>query len=171
MVSSIPILLSEVASHVQCTVRISAHASSVVRHPHHAAGRSVMTTGVRPVLLGYVRGDVLRDRADLPRVEAMLDAFAAREAFSLGAVYVENGSAPGAFDALMTEVARDETAHGIVVPDLRHVTLVEQLVLSRHEEGARTPIFTANFTPHAGGPGVCAPDARQARRSISRAFR
>ena len=31
-----------------------------------------MTTGVRPVLLGYVRGDVLRDRAELPKVEACL---------------------------------------------------------------------------------------------------
>lgn len=128
-----------------------------------------MSNHPRPLLLGYIRADVLKDRADLPRVEAQLEAFAAREAFSLGAVYVERGSAPGAFDALMTEVARDEATHGVVVPDLRHVTVVEQLVLTRHEEGARTAIFTANFTPRAGGPGVCAPDARQVRRSTSRA--
>jgi hypothetical protein len=117
-----------------------------------------MTHHVRPLLLGYIRADLLKDRADLPRVEAELEAFAHREAFSLGAVYVETGSAPGAFDALMTEVTRDEAAHGVVVPDLRHVTVVEQLVLTRHEEGARTAIFTASFTPRAGGPGVNSPE-------------
>jgi hypothetical protein len=128
-----------------------------------------MSNHPRPLLLGYIRADVLKDRADLPEVEAQLEAFAAREAFSLGAVYVERGSAPGAFDALMTEVTRDEAAHGVVVPDLRHVTIVEQLALTRHEEGAKTAIFTANFTPRAGGPGVGAPDARQVRHSTSRA--
>ncbi len=97
-----------------------------------------MTAHTRPLLLGYIRADLLRDRADLPRVEAQLEAFAHREAFSLGAVYVERGSAPAAFEALMTEVTRDETTHGVVVPDLRHVTVVEQLVLTRHEAGART---------------------------------
>ena len=125
----------------------------------------------RPLLLGYIRADVLRDRADLPKVEALLQDFAHREAFTLGGVYVENGSAPGAFAALMTEVARDEATYGVVVPDLRHLTVVEQLVLSGHEEGARTAVFTATFTPFAGGPGVGAPDARQVRRSISRAIR
>ena len=124
-------------------------------------------SAARPLLLGYIRADLVRNRADLPRVEAQLEAFAHREAFSLGAVYVERGSAPGAFDALMTELARDETTHGVVVPDLRHVTVVEQLVLTRHEEGARTAIFTANFTPRSGGPGVGSPDPRQARLSTS----
>ena len=126
-----------------------------------------MTAHTRPLLLGYIRADLLRDRADLPRVEAQLEAFAHREAFSLGAVYVERGSAPAAFEALMTEVTRDETTHGVVVPDLRHVTVVEQLVLTRHEAGARTAVFTASFTPRSGGPGVGTPDTRQVRRSTS----
>ena len=102
-----------------------------------------MTCDVRPVLLGYIRSGVIPDHADLPRVEAELEAFAHREGFSLGAVYVDRGSAPGAFDALMTEADRDETTHGVVVPDLRHVTIVEQLVLTRHERGTRTAIFEA----------------------------
>ena len=110
-----------------------------------------MTAHTRPLLLGYIRADLLRDRADLPRVEAQLEAFAHREAFSLGAVYVERGSAPAAFEALMTEVTRDETTHGVVVPDLRHVTVVEQLVLTRHEAGARPAVFTASFTPVPAG--------------------
>ncbi len=126
-----------------------------------------MTAHARPLLLGYIRADVLRDRSDLPSVEAQLEAFAHREAFSLGTVYVERGSAPGAFEALLAEVTRDETTHGVVVPDLRHVTVVEQLVLTRHEDGARTAIFAASFTPRSGGPGVGAPDTRQVRRSTS----
>ena len=48
-----------------------------------------MSNHVRPMLLGYIRADLLPDRTDLPRVEAQLEAFAHREAFSLGAVYVE----------------------------------------------------------------------------------
>jgi len=128
-----------------------------------------MSNHPRPLLLGYIRADVLKDRADLPHVEAQLKDFAHREAFTLGVVYVERGSAPGAFNALMTQVASDDAAHGVVVPDLRHVTVVEQLVLSRHEEGARTAIFTANFTPRAGGPGACPPNrARSAVPSFRR---
>ena len=109
-----------------------------------------MSCDVRPVLLGYIRAGVLGDHDDLPGVEAQLQAFAHREGFCLGAVYVERGSALGAFDALMCDAARDETAYGVVVPDLRHVTLIEQLVLTRHEQGARTAIFAA----------VCAPASR-----------
>jgi hypothetical protein len=111
----------------------------------------------RPMLLGYIRADVLANGTELPRVEAQLAAFAAREEFSLGTVYVEKGAAPGAFETLMGEVTRDEATWGVVVPDLRHVTVVEELVLTRHEDGARTPILVANFTPRAGGPGEGSP--------------
>jgi hypothetical protein len=126
-----------------------------------------MSNHPQPLLLGYIRADVLKDRAELPEVEEQLAAFAARETFSLGAVYVERGSAPGAFEALMDDLGRDEAAHGVVVPDLRHLTVSEQLVMTRHEEGARTAVFTANFTPRAGGPGVGAPDPCRVRRSTS----
>ena len=116
-----------------------------------------MSNRPRPVLLGYVRADVLRSGTELPRVEAQLEAFAAREKFTLGTVFVEKGNAPGAFQTLMGEVTRDETTWGVVVPDLRHVTVVEELVLTRHENGAGTPILVANFTPRAGGPGMGSP--------------
>jgi hypothetical protein len=116
-----------------------------------------MSNHPRPMLLGYIRADVLGDGTELPRVEAQLAAFAAREEFSLGTVYVEKGAAPGAFETLMGQVTRDEGAWGVVVPDLRHVTVVEELVLTRHEDGAQTPILVASFTPRAGGPGVGSP--------------
>jgi hypothetical protein len=111
----------------------------------------------RPVLLGYIRADVLGNGTGLPQAKAQLQAFAEREDFSLGTVYVKRGDAPGAFDALMAEVTRDETAFGLVVPDLRHLTVVEQLILSRHEEGASMAVLAASFTPRTGGPGVGSP--------------
>lgn len=111
----------------------------------------------RPLLLGYIRTDVLRSRTELPRAEAQLQACADREEFSLGTVYVESGHNPGAFDALMAEVSREEATWGIVVPDLRHVGVVEQLVLTRHEVGARLAVLAANLSPRLGGPGAVQP--------------
>ena len=122
-----------------------------------------MSNHPRPVLLGYVRSDVLRNGTELPHATAQLEAFADREEFSLGTVYVEQGDAPGAFHALMTEMTGDETAWGVVVPDLRHMTVVEQLVMTRHESGARTPVLVAAHSPLAGGPGVGSPGLRRVR--------
>ena len=134
-----------------------------------AGGRRDELTSARPLLLGYIRADVLRNGTGLPQAEAQLEAFAEREEFSLGTVYVERGDAPGAFEALMAEITRDEAAWGVVVPDLRHLTVVEQLILSRHEEGASTAILAASFTPRTGGPGVGSPT--RARSCLSTAPR
>lgn len=117
-----------------------------------------MSNLVRPTLLGYIRVDVLRDGTELPRMEAELQTFADTEEFSLGTIYVERGIASGAFHALMTELVRDEAARGVVVPDLRHLTVLEQLALNRYAEGARTPIFAASIPSRAGGPGVASPN-------------
>lgn len=104
-------------------------------------------------LLGYIRADLLRNGIELPQVKAQLEAFADREKFSLAGVLVAEGDAPATFSALM-EVAQDEAAWGIVVPDLRHLTVVEQQILARDTEGGRTAIFAATLGPHAGGPGA-----------------
>jgi len=117
-----------------------------------------MSDHIRPVLLGYIRADVLRNGTELPRMEAQLQAFAETEEFSLGTIYVEQGGASGAFHALMSDLSRDETAEGVVVPDLRHLTVLEQLVLTRHEDGARTAIFAAGIRSRAGGPDVASPN-------------
>lgn len=117
-----------------------------------------MSDHIRPVLLGYIRADMLRNGTELPRMEAELQAFADTEEFSLGTVYVEQGGASGAFHALMSEMSRDEAARGVVVPDLRHLTVLEQLVLTRHENGARTAIFAARIPFRAGGPDVASPN-------------
>jgi hypothetical protein len=116
-----------------------------------------------PLLVGYIRADVLTGRAQLDRVEAQLHECAEREDFCLGTVFVERGRNPGAFHALMDEVDREE-AWGIVVPDLRHVGVVEQLILNGHEAGAGLAVVTANVPPRPGGPGAVQP-ARQVCRS------
>jgi hypothetical protein len=116
-----------------------------------------MSNHARPLLLGYIRADAMRNGTQLDVVKGQLEAFADREAFSLGTIYVAHGDAPAAFHAVVTEVAGDETAWGVVVPDLRHVTVVEQLVLNRHEAGARVAVLAASFSPRADGPGVGTP--------------
>ena len=122
----------------------------------------------RPLLLGYIRADVLTSGSDLPAVEADIEAFANREEFSLGTIYVERGSPPGAFHALLAEVRRNETAWGVVVPDLRHVTDEERLVLRTHQEHCvNTAVLVANFSPRSGGPGAASPLQRQVRHSTS----
>jgi len=117
-----------------------------------------MSDHTRPTLLGYIRADVLRNGTELPRIEAELRAFADTEEFSLGTIYVEKGPTSAAFHALMTEMGRDEAARGVVVPDLRHLTVLEQLVLTRHADGGRTAIFAASIPSRAGGPGVWSPN-------------
>jgi len=117
-----------------------------------------MSDQTRPTLLGYIRADVLRNGTELPLMEAELQAFADSEEFCLGTIYVEQGIASGAFHALMTEMSRDEDARGVVVPDLRHLTVLEQLVLTRHADGARTAIFAAIIPSRAGGSGVESPN-------------
>jgi hypothetical protein len=111
----------------------------------------------RPVLLGYIRADVLRSPATAERAEAQLVDFADREEFSLGTVYVERGDLAAAFHSLMAELVHDDTVWGLVVPDLRHLADGEQQVLRRHAEGVRTRIVVANFSPRSGGPGAESP--------------
>jgi hypothetical protein len=101
----------------------------------------------RPVLLGYIRADVLASTAEIRRVEAKLATFAGREDFSLGTVYVEKGSKAGVFDSLMDELSNHESAWGLVIPDLRHMTILEQLVMRRRDAGNQTPVVVASHCP------------------------
>lgn len=117
-----------------------------------------MTNLVRPTLLGYIRADVLGNGIKVPQMEADLRAFADAEEFSLATIYVEQGDTSAAFHALMTEMSREEAVRGLVVPDLRHLTVLEQVVLSRHDDGARTAIFAASIPSRLGRPGVESPN-------------
>lgn len=115
-----------------------------------------------PLLLGYIRADLVESRTELYREEAKLHECAEREDFCLGTVFVERGRNPGAFHALMAEVSREE-AWGIVVPDLRHVGVVEQLILNRHEAGARLAVLVAHVFPVSAD---LAPSSLRARSAV-----
>lgn len=106
-----------------------------------------MSSYPRPVLLGYIRADVLGGATPIRRVEAELATFADREEFTLGAIYVEKGTRAGVFDSLMDKLTQDDSTWGVVVPDLRHLTVIEHLVLSRRGDGAQTPVVVASHTP------------------------
>ncbi|GAA2144001.1 hypothetical protein GCM10009844_17040 [Nocardioides koreensis] len=98
-----------------------------------------MSSRPRPVLLGYIRADVLRSASHVERVEAQLFDFADREKFSLGTVYVERGLTAPAFHSLMTELSRD-AAWGVVIPDMLHLTDAVRQVLRGHDVGVQTRI-------------------------------
>ena len=116
-----------------------------------------MSNHPRPVLLGYIRADLVGGATELRRAKAALAAFTEREGFGLGTVYVEQSTTPGSFHTVLAELARDELVWGVIVPDLRHVTGPEQQVMRSHADGARTPIVVASFSPRAGGPGAGSP--------------
>jgi len=98
-----------------------------------------MSSSPRPLLLGYIRAQVLSSRIEVPAVEEELAAFADRENFCLGTVYIERGSAPGAFRQMLSELERDESAFGIVVPGLHHLTSAERQIVgaAQHATGLR----------------------------------
>ena len=104
-----------------------------------------MSSSPRPLLLGYIRAQVLPSRVELPTVEEELASFADRENFCLGTVYIERGTAPGAFRELLSELERDDTAFGIVVPGLHHLTSAERQVVGAAQYGAGLRIVVAHI--------------------------
>ena len=101
----------------------------------------------RPTLLGYIRADLLSTSHDLDDAKTELVAFADREGFTLGTVYVEDGSyVPHAFDALMEEIYRDEAVWAVVVPDLSHLADAEHRAMwnCQNDNYATMSVLVAN---------------------------
>lgn len=73
-------------------------------------------TNLRPLLLGYIRGDALTTDREVAQSTSALAAFADREGYALGAVFVERTErVPLAFEAMLAEAARTG-AKAVVVP-------------------------------------------------------
>lgn len=71
---------------------------------------------VRPIVLGYITADPLSTERELAASTAALAAFAEREGYALGTVFIERTSPPpSAFAAMLDEAARTG-AHAIVMP-------------------------------------------------------
>lgn len=70
----------------------------------------------RPLVLGYIRADALTTDRELARSTADLAAFAYREGYTLGTVFVERtAKVPAAFEALIAEAERTG-ADAVVMP-------------------------------------------------------
>ena len=106
-----------------------------------------MTDRIRPLLLGYIREDVLRGER-LASAQTRLEAFAHSEGFALGTVFVDRRhSVPGAFDALMQEIRRGEEAWGIIIPDVGHLNDANYRAMNTgHEDYTSTTVLVANAT-------------------------
>ncbi|GAA1711559.1 hypothetical protein GCM10009745_69570 [Kribbella yunnanensis] len=78
----------------------------------------------KPMLLGYVRRDLLVTDGQVNQLEREMARFAHAEGFSMGSTYVEKpGTWPAAFEALVESVNRyDVTA--IVLPSLLHFAVL-----------------------------------------------
>lgn len=78
----------------------------------------------RPLALGYLRAHILMKEHELDAVKRDLSDFAAREGFTLGAIFVERlDRSPAAFQALMAEARRTEAA-AVVVPGVHHLSVL-----------------------------------------------
>jgi hypothetical protein len=84
-------------------------------------------TNPRPILLGYIRADML-GTADVAAATDRLETFASNEKYTLGTVYIEQGTDTSALEALLDEAERSEDAWGLVVPDGRHLSSTEDWV-------------------------------------------
>lgn len=78
----------------------------------------------KPLLLGYVRRDLLVTDGQVNQLEREMERFAQLEGFSMGFTYVEKPQTwPSAFEALVESVNRyDVTA--VVLPSLLHFAVL-----------------------------------------------
>jgi hypothetical protein len=83
-----------------------------------------MTDHTRPLLLGYLRKQLLTTENELEDTKERLAHFAALEGFAIGTVYVEEAeTSPAAFEALIEAVNRyDVTA--VVLPSMLHFAVL-----------------------------------------------
>lgn len=77
----------------------------------------------KPLLLGYLRRDLLVVDSQVTELARLMADFAQAEGFAMGHIYVEKlGSWPAAFEALIESVNRYE-ATSVVLPSLLHFAM------------------------------------------------
>jgi hypothetical protein len=79
-----------------------------------------VTDNTRPLLLGYLRRDLLVVDSQVVGLEREMAAFAAAEGFAMGQIYVENrDNWLEAFGALAESISRNDVT-AVVLPSLLH---------------------------------------------------
>jgi hypothetical protein len=78
----------------------------------------------KPLLLGYVRRDLLVTDGQVSQLEREMAKFAMTEGFSMGFTYIEKpGTWPAAFEALVESVDRYEVT-AVVLPSMLHFAVL-----------------------------------------------
>jgi hypothetical protein len=79
----------------------------------------------RPLLVGYIRRDLLSDESAIEQLEVQMAVFARREGFSMGYTYVERAATSlAALEALVEFVGRSEEA-AVVIPSPLHFLAID----------------------------------------------
>jgi hypothetical protein len=106
-------------------------------------GREPAATSDLPVLHGYFREHLLMTPAEKAAIHAGFDAFAKRNNYQLGKIFMERvESAPDALSALVTAVLDDKAA-AVAVPSLAHFSVLGHPIAIRKELEAAldTPVL------------------------------
>ncbi|MFF1820575.1 hypothetical protein ACFVWG_24940 [Kribbella sp. NPDC058245] len=75
---------------------------------------------IKPLLLGYVRRDLLVTDGQVSQLERAMTKFALASGYSMGFTYVEKpGTWPTAFEALVESVNQDDVT-AVVLPSILH---------------------------------------------------
>jgi hypothetical protein len=78
----------------------------------------------KPLLLGYVRRDLLATDGRVKELERQMDRFAQTKGFSMGLKYVEKpGMGPVAFEALIESVTEHEVT-AVILPSMLHFAVL-----------------------------------------------
>ena len=79
---------------------------------------------VKPLLLGYIRRDLMVTDGQANELVRQMAMFAKAEGFSMGFTYIEKpGTWPAAFEAMIESVNRDEVT-AVVLPSLLHFAVL-----------------------------------------------
>jgi hypothetical protein len=100
----------------------------------------------KPLLLGYLRRDLLVVDGQVTALERQMSDFAQTEGFAMGHVYVEKPESwPAAFEALIESVNRYEVT-AVVLPSLLHFASLSSMSRIRdtfqRATGARVLVLT-----------------------------
>lgn len=81
----------------------------------------------KPLLLGYIRRDLLTIEAQVHQLERAFEKYAQAEGYSMGFTFVEKpGNAPAAFERLIAEMLSPVLpARAVIVPSLFHFAVLD----------------------------------------------
>jgi DNA invertase Pin-like site-specific DNA recombinase len=112
----------------------------------------VKTTGIKPLLYGYMRVDQDAREADLEQVELTFRFIAEQEGFCLAATFYEDDGRRSAFCELIHELKRSEARH-VIVPTMEHIArhrILRKSLLDQLQDETGAQVISLDRYSHAG---------------------